>query len=59
MKNITLVLITLASISSSFAKSDSSFPITDKQAGYDQAKYDECADSAEDLDCSEIVEAGI
>lgn len=54
-----LVLILLA-LSGSAQASDSSYTLTDAQAGYDQAKYDACVDSdAEDSVCDAIVEAGI
>jgi hypothetical protein len=29
-------------------------PLTNAEAGYNQEAYDECMDSAEDLDCDDI-----
>lgn len=52
MKYLVLVLFSLSAQAADLPQTK----ITDKKAGYDQAAYDACVDSSEDLDCEKIID---
>jgi len=52
MKYLVLVLFSLSAQAAELPQTK----LSDEQAGYNQAAYDACVDSSEDLDCEKIID---